>query len=219
MSFTLASVKTSLQARGYGTDTTSAQTEFTKAVLRRIYSERPWRFLNRTNSGITVAVGASTVSLSTITDLQGGKIKGVRLVPSSGDTLEMEEIPWEELRKYDAADSSNDTPLYYARQDNTTLQLWPRPNWTYTVVVDYVLLPALPALDTDTITFPDEHMDVIVDGLAVLMASRQRDWPARDRWKQDFDDSYAKFARAQGMGSAQSPAQMGRWIGWDQVAT
>jgi hypothetical protein len=139
-------------------------------------------------------------------------------VPASGDTLDLEELPWEQLRHLDAVDNSNGFPLYYARQDNATIQFWPRADQGYTVAVDYISLPTLPAADGDTITFPDEHQDVIVDGIAVLIASRQRDWNARNAWQQDYQDAYAKFARAQGMGSSGSPARMERWDGWDQVA-
>jgi hypothetical protein len=215
---TLATVKASLQARGYGADTTSQQTEFVKTVLRRIYGERRWRFLRKTNSTVTITVGASTCTLAAITDRQGGKLEGVRLVPATGDTVELDELTWEELRKLDAADQSTDIPLYYARQDNDTLQFWPRADKTYTVAVDYISLPTLPAADVDTIVFPDEHIDVVVDGVAVLIASRQRDWNARNAWLQDYTDAYAKFARAEGMGSSQSPARMGHWDGWDLVA-
>jgi hypothetical protein len=218
VSFTLADVKSSLQARGYGTDTAAQQLEFTKTVLRRIYGERRWRFLFKTNSTVTIAAGASTASLATITDRQTGKLEAVRLVPATGDTLDLEELPLEELRHLDAVDNSNGYPLYYARQDNTTLQFWPRADQTYTVAVDYVSLPTLPAADGDAITFPDEHQDVIVDGIAVLIASRQRDWNARNAWQQDYMDGYAKLARAQGMGSTDSPARMGHWGGWDKVS-
>jgi hypothetical protein len=218
VSFTLANVKTSLQARGYGTDTTAQQTEFAKTILRRIYGERRWRFLHKINSTVVIATSASTASLAAITDRQGGKLEGVRLVPTTGDTLELEDLPWEELRALDAADTTNAAPLYYARQDNDTIQFWPRADKGYTVAVDYISLPTLPNADGDTIVFPDEHQDVIVDGIAVLIASRQRDWNARNAWQQDYLDAYAKFARAEGMGSSQSPARMGHWGGWDQVA-
>lgn len=218
MSFTLGNVKSSLQARGYGTDTAAQQLEFAKAVLRRIYGERRWRFLFKTNSTVAIVTGDSTASLAAITDRQSGKLEAIRLVPASGDTLDLEQLPLEELRKLDALDKSNGFPLYYARQDNTTIQFWPRADKPYTVAVDYISLPTLPAIDADVITFPDEHQDVIVDGIAVLLASRQRDWNARTAWQQDYQDNYAKFARAQGMGSSDSPARMARWDGWDQVA-
>lgn len=218
MSFTLANLKTAVQAHGYGADTTTQQTEFARGALRRLYGRRRWRFLRKTNSTVTIALGASTCSLATITDRQAGKLEGVRLVPATGDTLELDELGWEDLRVLDARDQGNDEPLYYARQDNDTLQFWPRADKPYTVAIDYFSLPALPVSDTDTVVWPDEHQDVLVWAIVRALAFRQRDWFSTPTADSEYVQRLDEMEQAETLNSAQSPSRMGHWEGWDRVA-
>lgn len=218
MAFTLANLKTAVQSHGYGTDTTAQQTEFARGALRRLYGMRRWRFLHKTNSTVTIAAGASTASLAAITDRQAGKIEGVRLAPATGDVLELEEVPWEELRKLDAADQTTGYPLYYARFDNDTLQFWPRANQSYTVALDYISLPALPSADGDTVVWPDEHQDVLVWAIVRALGFRQRDWFSVPTADGEYQQRLDEMEQAEALNGSQSPARMGHWGGWDRVS-
>lgn len=219
MSFTLANLKSAVQAHGYGADTTAQQTTFAQTALRRLYGQRRWRFLRKTNSTLTIAASASTVSLATITDRQTGKLEAVRLLPVvAGDTLTLEELPWEELRELDAADITTGRPQYYARQDDSTIQVWPRSDAAYTVQVDYISLPTLPAADGDTITWPDEYQDVLVWAIIRALAYRQRDWFSTPSADAEYAQRLDEMVQAQSLNGSNSPARMSHWDGWDRVA-
>lgn len=220
MSFTLANLKSAVQAHGYGTDTTSQQTTFAQSALRRLYGMRRWRFLRKTDSSLTIATAASTVSLASITDRQTGKLEAVRLVPSipGGDVLTLEELPWEELRELDAGDSATGFPRYYARQDANTIQVWPRSDANYTVQIDYISLPTVPAADGDTIVWPDEYQDVLVWAIIRALAYRQRDWFSTPSADAEYAQRLDEMVQAQSLNGSNSPARMGHWDGWDRVA-
>ncbi|MGZ6852642.1 MAG: phage adaptor protein [Mycobacteriaceae bacterium] len=219
MSFTLANLKSAVQAHGYGTDTTGDQTTFAQIALRRLYGQRRWRFLRKTDSTLTIAVAGSTVSLAAITDRQTGKLEAVRLVPAvAGDTLTLEELPWEELRELDAADSDTGFPRYYARTDANTIQVWPRSDATYTVQIDYISLPTVPSADGDTVVWPDEYQDVLVWAIIRALAFRQRDWFSAPSADAEYAQRLDEMIQAQSLNGSNSPARMGHWDGWDRVA-
>lgn len=217
MSILVSDVKAAVQAKGYGTDTTAQQTAFLQEALRRLYGMRRWRFLLAYDSSLSLPLGGSTVVASGLAGWNG-KVEAVRLQDATGNTWELKQRAIEDVRKLDGADSSNDTPQYWALRDNNTFQFWPRADVPYTLLVDYIKMPTLPVNDTDPITWPDDHMQVLTWAVVKGMAFRQRDWFTTPTADQEYQTALDEMEQAHGMNSSQSPAEVGHWNGWFTVA-
>lgn len=217
MAILVSDVKAAVQAKGYGTDTTTQQTTFLREALRRLYAMRRWRFLLAYDSSLTLPLGGSTLAVSGLTGFNG-KVEAVRLTSAAGTTYELKQRSPEAVQRLDALDNTNDVPLYWTLRDNATLQFWPRADVQYTANIDYIKQPALPINDTDAITWPDDHMDVLTWAVVKAMAFRQRDWFTTPTADQEYQTALDEMEQAYGIYSAQSPAEVGHWDGWRTVA-
>lgn len=208
---TLAELRTAVQARGYGTDTATAQTEFIRAALRRIYGMRRWRFLEDSDATVSTVAGTPTVALPSGTR----EVDSVRLADAAG-TLDLEWVPEQRLLTWEAEDGVTGPPEAWTRQGDL-IRFWPTPDKAYTVEMERIIRPTLPSADSDTVTFPDEWTDVIVAWAASRMATRQRDWPAANEFRQEYRDHLAEMVAALGTDQRQNPARVENWRGWAEA--
>lgn len=216
MSFTLGDVKAAVQALGYGSDSTSAQTQMAKMVLRRLYGSRRWEFIEaETTIAGGLAAGSTSATIGVANLLH---VDAVRLRPAGATT------PTSELEFHDrqvvraaqlAAGSERDTPARWAQTSTAKLQFDCPADLAYDVIVDYVALPTLPAADGDTITWPDAYMDVIVWGVAKQLAHRQRDWSASATADADYTLRLHEMAGEYAIEQRQTSRQVEHWSGWE----
>lgn len=215
MSILASDVTASIQTKGYGSDTATAQLEMVKSALRRVYTARRWRFLQKQDSTLTLTVGTGTKSLTGLTGLT--HVDGVRIAFGT-ETYELTYRDYQALRTLDHEDRVADVPEAWTLIDSTTLQVWPRPERAYTLTIDYVYLPTLPATASAMLVFPDEHLDVLAWAACEEMAFRQRDYAAADRARARYDDALKDMVRAFAFTQRQSAAEVERWAGWNQVS-
>lgn len=207
MSFTLGNIKAAAQARGYDAGTTAEQTTLVKSALRRLYGMKRWKFLE-ISSDLATTIGNGAVTFLSIGSLN--HLDAVRL--ANGDALEWR--PADDVRDLQLRDTTTGEPEFWSRFDGN-IQLWPLPNAVYTLKIDYVYVPPLPAADGDTITWPDAYQDILVEDLCSALAYRQRDWPAFDRAVLERDKRVREMVGEYAIEQRQTPREVGRWDGWD----
>jgi hypothetical protein len=213
MTLLASDIQAAVQAGGYGTDTAAQQLTFLRGLLRRLYGMRRWRFLEQTNSALVTAVATPTVSLATITTLT--HVDAVRL--TFGTTVyDLEHRPEQLVRAYDADDQTARIPLYWA-QRNATIQFWPRPDRIYTVQLDYLELPTLPAVASDPIVWPDQHADVLTWGVIERMGARQRDAAMTNLGREEYTAALKEMLQAFGIQQRQTTGRVEQWSGWADV--
>lgn len=209
---TLAEVRASLQAKGYGTDTSVAQLEAVNTAYRSILSSRRWPFLEKTTT-FTTAVGVRNVTLSTA---DAARVTSVR-ASTPAYTTNLQWLPAEDLRDRVQFDPVNGEPEFWTILNSDTLQLWPAPDQAYTLTVVYTSLPPNLTTDTDVLVIPRGHEDAVVWAAIVSMAFRQRDYYALNAAKQEAREALKSMIDAFGKAQGQSPRQVERWPGWDSV--
>lgn len=209
---TLTQLQSSIQARGHGADTVSAQTDAINATLRRLYGMRRWQFLDaRAPTNLLATVNNPVVSLTGVADLL--HVDAVR-VEKGLDTWDLDYLPAEELRRREWADRQADRPLYWTRQGDE-LWLYPRPNQAYIVGVDYIKTPVDLVAGADRAALPATYTDVVVWGALIDLAFRQRDWNAAAIAERQFEKRLAEMIVQFGLKQRQTSSQVAAWDGWE----
>jgi len=217
MAFLLSDVKADLQALGYGTDTTAAQTTYIAELVRRIPGMRRWRWLEAQDTSKTVVAGVNTVDLAS---LSAREVDAVRVVDGT-DILPLDFLPLQQLREQaDSTDASQrGAPRYWTVTDGEPfLVLAPYADKTYTLHIDYIRRPAVPTADGNTIDLPDGFRDVLKWGAAQAIAARQRDWQGASFYSGEYNARLGELIVQDGFRQRQTSEQVERWPGWDDVA-
>lgn len=218
--FTLANIRADVQARGYGTDTVAQQTALAQSVLRRLWTQRRWPFLEGSSTA-GVTVGSDTVQLS----ISAGTVDAVRMrTPTGTEYYDLEYMPHVALQELAYKYRTPDRPRYWtmARQGDgsapLSIRVYPTPDRAYTLDVDTTLYPgAIPADDFSAIPAPDQWRDIVVYGVCAEMAARQRDWNAVNYWRDQYQTTLTEYARTAGIKQRQNASEVARWDGWEDV--
>lgn len=186
----LTDLQSRIQAKGYGTDTATAQTAALNSVLKRVCGMRRWPFLEvADNTSITTTAGDETYSLSAITDYL--HIDAARALIGT-EYYDLEYKRPQELRRLLHQDRVNGIPEYWT-QINNILYLYPRPDRVYTLSIDYIKKPSTLSAGGDTNVLPLTYQDVLVWGAIAEMTFRERDIQGYNVAKQEY------FARLRDM--------------------
>lgn len=213
MAILVSDVKAAVQAHGYGTDTTAQQLTILQGLLRRLWGERRWRFL-RTSSTAALTVGTNTLSIPAAAQ----QILSVQLPISTTSSIGLDFMDSEALQTLAFTDTTRDQPTAYTQIDDTSLWVYPYADKTYSCVVEYITRPTLPANDAAAITWPEQHIDVLVWGVVYQMALRQRDGAMYQAAKGEYQQALNEMARAYGIAPDADGSVITRWDGWDQVS-
>jgi hypothetical protein len=213
MSFTFGDVQASVQARGYQSDTAAQQLTIAQSVARRVYAMRRWPFLEGSATANTVA-GTPTVALPAGVD----RVDAVRLTFGT-DYTEPDYLPYNQVRDLAYKDRTTDTPAYWTLgPGETSIYFFPTPDRAYTVDFDTIRAPTIPADAVTALPYlPDTFRDVLAAGSCAEVASRQRDWNAANYWTGQFQTLLAEQVKSYGLKQRQSPREVSRWVGWEDV--
>lgn len=212
MAVTEAALQTSIQAKGYESDSATAQAEAIKSVWRRVTGLRRWKHLEASGTA-TATVGNEVVSLAGIADI--GPVDAVRAAFGS-DTYALEFEPAPRLRDWIRELAATDTgaPDRWSKFAGSLL-LYPRPNRAYVLTVDYIKLPTYAA---GAIVFPDVYQDVLVWGAITEMAFRQREYTAASYAQGQYEQRLTEMIREDGLDQRQSTLEVGRSDFWSEAA-
>lgn len=216
MALTFAQVKSAVQALGYNSDSSTAQTEMCKSVLRRVLGLKRWEFLEDTGTA-ALAAGSDSVAVATVSGAAlGNRIDAVRLfaVGETGDD-DLEFVSYQQLRGLRKRDNTPARPSYWSRRGDSIL-LDCIADQAYTLDVDYLHDAAAPADDTTPVSyFPDAYMDVLVWGVAKQLAHRQRDWSAAAAADAEYQARLTEMIGEYALPQRQTSRQVARWEGFD----
>lgn len=223
--YTIGDVKTGVQARGYGSDTAVIQSALINAGIRRITNMRRWRW-NKNTSTTTVTVGNSVILLDSLS-VQFDRVDAVRFQDTAGTyggNLEyMEPETLNELQQRFLGDTGE--PRYWTFTSDTNspmIEFFPRTDKSYTFTVSGVRGPQTSDQPDGTICFssgaPEPLREALTYYVCAELAARQRDWNAVRYWKDEYQSVITEIIRAEGIAQRQSPQEIGRWDGWENVA-
>lgn len=217
---TLADIKLSIQSHGYGTDTTTQQTTMIRDTLRMLYGIRRWHYATQLSAAFAASIANDgIVDISTLG--RGIQITSVRLTDATGtdpsDLDFVDEVQMSQLR-HESLSTDRGYPEVWSRRVDSLL-FYPRPQATYTVTIEYQALTTLPSADGDTIVWPETHLDVIVYGVLMRMAIRQRDVNMYDRYKVLFSEALLAMERDEADTDRQTDleVQPGGTLSWMDV--
>jgi hypothetical protein len=209
----VSDAQASLQAKGYGTDTSAAQIVALNAAHRRILTQRRWPFMERTT---TVALAAAATSAALPAGVQ--RVEGIRLSPvATGQFVPLPTfIDITELRDRRIDDPVADIPEKWS-VSNSVLEFYPAADQAYTVTVDYITEPGNLTAGANPLLVPDAYLDLVVWGAVVDMAFRQRDNGAMSMAKQQFDERMREMIAQYGVRQSQTASTVLHWDGWQNV--
>lgn len=199
--YTVDQIRADVRARGWDTDTDEEQLSMINTILREIYGEREWGFLEATVS-YTLARGDSDVfALGAAPNdfrFQGATHLHIQDPQDSSYRWELEKIGADDWR--DEYDRNGITPDSWTRPDlwahvDDTVQVTPIPDLAY--VVDLTYQRVLPDLTegTDVIPLPSPYQDIITAGVLAELALRERDFQSADRWAQVYSRRHNQLVR------------------------
>jgi hypothetical protein len=191
---TLGDVKAAIQAEGYAADTTAAQTELVRNVLRRVYGMRRWNFLQQQLTGGELQVTVANQGIVSLSNLgRDGQLDSVRIAQGTG-YWDLDHLDTIELQRRRHLDRGAGTPQYWT-QAGAVLLFHPFPSGTFDLEVTFNPIPVLPVEDDDAVAWPEAHLDVLVYGAIIRLCRRQRDWNGLDRARSDFADAVRDVMR------------------------
>lgn len=211
---TLGQIRTSLQAKGYGTDTAGAQLEAITSVYRELLTSRRWKFSDTEIVGAVTVAGVATVDLGAFPTALS--IDAVRIEFGT----EYEELDWVEpqvLHDLRHGDRTRDTPYCWS-QYGSNLEFYPIPDKAYAITVNVQKSPTMPTVDASVLVIPSTYMDVIVWGAIGEMTFRERDWNAYNAARTQYKERTAAMAREYGIEQRQTPLEVTQTGIWDRVA-
>lgn len=223
---TLAQIQAAIQARGFGSDTATAQIELINSYYRQIMELHRWSFNDLVNSSLVTVVGTSSVAVSSITDLDA--IDAVHLrFPAAGTPTETHNLvylsPQEfRARLYDAGFNqagTNGIPVWWTQVsgDASAIQLLPFPDRIYGLDVDYNRNAVDLAAAGDIPVLPTKFHDLLVWGPIVDLSIRERDSATASLAQSQFDTRLGKMERKLGIHQGQSSTHIQTSSFWEQV--
>jgi hypothetical protein len=161
-----------------------------------------WNFLRTDGQVITLALGTSEYSLSTlgITDLITWDRKRFVLSPGTAGFVKLKEYDYSEwLDSNDrlGATASNVKPDRVVIKPENSLVFVGPPNDTYTVWASYYSAPTRLAANTDTSPIPTTFENIILYRAKMFYAEYYEDWDLYKSAEKDYEAELVKLEAAQ----------------------
>lgn len=202
MALTVADIETGVQALGYEADTAAQQLAMINQVQRRFFGAHRWD-VARVTATIPVVAGTDTYTLPTGVV----HVSSVRLRNGSA-YAPLEHAPREELLENQAsggATPARGTAYQWTRGDADAIILYPVPAGAGTLTVHYFKTCPLLTTGTDVPMLPEAYCDILIFGVAELLAKRERQMDAASAFRDDRME-VERQARAQlGLDQQQTP--------------
>lgn len=211
----LTALQASLQAKGYGTDTSAQQIIAINDTYRRVIGMHRWPFLETTVNTLVTVANASTVNLTSVTDLRTDGIDRVFLTIGT-DSFPLEYLRPSEFRRKQALYSDAGEPEAWTFSQGA-LRLWPTPDRVYTVTLDYLKDAPDLAAGSDSPLFDETYHDLLVWGAVADLAFRERDYSGAAWADQQYRMRLAELERAYNVRQRQNARHIQRSDFWNTV--
>lgn len=145
-----------------------------------VCSREPWPFLEARTTLTT------TAAQDTITGFPADFRAAITLtIPSASQALEPRRL--DDFQKRFAGQETNSGTPYVYYFIGSTMHLWPVPDSTYTMTLNYIKTPTALSALTDTPIVPVQHHRVIVLGALVTLYNMEDDPDLAAVFKQQFE--------------------------------
>lgn len=185
---TRAELKTFVQSLGYGTDTATQQGDMLLRALQEIEGRRDWKWMEDfTLDAVTLSIGNHSIAYPS----QVKRVLDVMLSEPGGVAnyyYPLRRITWDRWASYDHTDRTNSVPRYYTTS-GSNIYVYPRPDKAYPASLRTIRNTVSTAFDADGESPPfDERFHIVLAWrTAQWIATRQRDWPAVDRYAAEYE--------------------------------
>lgn len=187
----LADYRTAVRMRGYDGMGDATIDAAIQDARRRVFNDHRWSFLRQT-ANTSTTIGASTLPLTSLPEL--AYLESVRL-RANGIPMPLDWRPEQIIRDLPVSTNETGMPRFW-NCINTTLTLYPIPDATYLLNIDYVRAPGdLAGSDEDDI--PDRLRDLVVWAATIPLSFRQRDLSAASAADQLYSKVYLPRAVSQ----------------------
>lgn len=208
----LSEILANLQALGYDTDTEAQQIIFINDTYREVNGKQRWPWHEKFDNSLSTSYNQNIYSLASLTDLRS--IDAVRLEQTAFQNyLNLDYTEPQEMRRHEHMDRLPAPPSKWSIIDEN-LHLWPYPDGTYTIDIDYIITPPELLLPTDTSVWPDDYDDILVWGAVRSIAYRERDWLGRNFAQQEFETRLIRMQQEVQVRQRQTDSHVkrGHWI-------
>lgn len=200
--YKVSDMQEDVHARGWDTDVDTEALALANGVLREIFGEREWGFLENTSSH-TLSIGNTSLFAvnAAPSDLrfQGAEHLHIGHPTDLDDKWELRQVGADEFR--DLRDrleltrpGNRGRPVVWAQIDNI-IRVHPSPDLAYTTELTYQLVPADLSAPGDCIPLPKPYQDIVTAGVLAELALRERDFASADRWAQVYQRRHASLVR------------------------
>lgn len=205
---TLAQLKEAVYARGFEDDQDERIAGFANDVVEELFNDHRWRFAQSVDV-IPATAGTGPYALPTGTL----HVESVRLTYADNiESPELTPISADDMLEYVLGDPSNAQAggtAVWAQTDEGVLTVWPAPTGgTLTVRTQRVHVEVED--DADTLDVPDSLFGVVVLGVCVRLAERERKWEDASTWQGKFDARLGRVKAQIGLGQRQNAGRVGR---------
>lgn len=165
---------------------------------RDVVDERRWPFLHQSNSGVVLALNASSVAIP----LGMRHVDSVR-AEATGIELELVHKPLQVVLEKLHLDRVAGQPCFWTRRAGNIL-VYPKADRQYTLSVEGAASPADLVNDVDVDVLPEEAKWAVAWAAAVRLAFRQRDPASLQAAKTEYAQALAKLHAQYGVEQRQT---------------
>lgn len=169
-----------LQDHGFEDTTDTRLTAFLNDAYWDIASREPWPFLEASSSAITTTAGSADITEPT----DFGQVISM-VIDSNGVNLMPKRADWIN-KTFSGALTSQGIPSYYYFIGNQ-IKLYPVPDATYTITLQYLSVPAALEAGSDTPILPARHHRTLVLGALVSAYNMEDDGEQADRFERQYE--------------------------------
>ena len=208
---TLAGLRSAIQAKGFGTDTVAAQTSAINSAYRRVVGMRQFSWLI-ISANTAATVNENVVTFAPVTQMQ----EPIEVRAALGtDKYDLEYVHPTEFARLKHLDDTPALPTQWTYLSGT-IQVYPRPDFAYTMTVTYVQDPPVLVNDGDVPVIPDTHADVLVWGAIAELAFRERDIPTAQHANGEYNIRVKEMMTSEGIRQRQTRSVIQRSGFWPE---
>jgi hypothetical protein len=179
-----------------GSEFTAAINDIIDLAEKRLARDLDLEIFRRTNSSVSMVVGAATITKPTISSpdlliaikqiwISGGALTGIRMLERRSENVVLD---------YNSG-AANGVPKYYADESETVVRFAPPPGATYTVNIRYLSRPQPLSSSNETNWFSTYAYDIL---FKAALAEAEKFIVAEERapvWEKDYLESLAMAKR------------------------
>ncbi len=208
----LGQLRQAVEDFGFGTDLASAQNGWINAEYRILGGMRRWKWLEaRTTVGIVQGFSAVTPSATDIRNIDRVYIADLQ---GNDFLLTWKPTQWVVEKQHRFNQVTDQAPPRYWTQFAGQILVYPIPDASYTLQIDYVKNVTALVADIDVPLVPEAYDDILVWGAVARGAVRQNNWLTRDfasqQRQQVVNEMLAEYAKDQTQ-NADEVEQTGIW--------